>query len=561
MTKRNLLLVSLFLVFGVVATATSALAGTQWIPGSSPNNDARSEGLAEETGIYSLTNNVIGTIAYGDYFTVTYNVPFASVLAGTVYLQCTGPDFTSGCGTPSASVAATLVNNGGHAAVKILFTTSPYSIYAVTGDEIAVVVRFNASLVTCGTYVNATGVATNSNTAGTETISITGTPNQAFPVAYVQCGPSLSLTFGTTETNSSGRWRTSKAADVLSCIGVQDVSTYDNHFCINVDEAFPNALTSESFEIASDPGSGSGTVTGGTTFTVTFPDVPTGIWIEWQSTTPCYLLNSNDPFYCSGGSLGVSGPGMPSVSDNVGSNPPTKTVSFTFTTISEDAGSAENMDICFKFWSRGQLPPGYEPVTAQVSMGPTVRIPDFTGTVEATQPSPLDVIDISDCQTFLLFPYVTDLYGYDTGISISNTTLDPFATDPTLAPYLWQGSAKPQDGGCTIYVYQNGALYTSFPTGTIMHGSTFSFLLAGPAPGTNGYAFAVCNFQNAHGQATIQYSDPGTLVTETGYLADVIPDPQWYHRSPAGDALGETAIAPYLLDRRLVKEIGPFNHH
>jgi hypothetical protein len=330
----------------------------------------------------------------------------------------------------------------------------------------------------------------------------------------------------------------SKAAEVLSCIGVQDVSTYDNHFCINVDEAFPNALTSESFEIASDPGSGSGTVTNGTQFTVTFPNVPAGVWIEWKSTTPCYLLNTLDSNYCPSGSLSVTGPGKPTVTDNAGSNPPTKTVSFTFTTISEDNGSVENMDICFKFYSRGQLPPGYEPVTVQVSLGPLTGVPSFTGAVEATKPWPLDVIDINDCQTFLLFPYVTDTYGYDTGISISNTTLDPFNTDPALKPFLGKGSAWPQTGGCTVYVYQNGALYTSFPTGPIMPGSTFSFYLMGPAPGVNGYAIAVCDFQNAHGQATIQY---GT-GTETGYLADVLADPQWYHRSPAGRGYGETAV-------------------
>ncbi len=63
-----------------------------------------------------------------------------------------------------------------------------------------------------------------------------------------------------------------------------------------------------------------------------------------------------------------------------------------------------------------------------------------------------------------------------------------------------------------------------------------------------GYAIAICGFQNAHGFAEI-YDNYVNLATTgptatLGYLADVLPDPAFYPRSPAGDLLGETAIAP-----------------
>ena len=50
MTKRNLLLVSLFLVFGLVGMATSALAQTQWTFGTNVRIGGRPEGEKEATG-------------------------------------------------------------------------------------------------------------------------------------------------------------------------------------------------------------------------------------------------------------------------------------------------------------------------------------------------------------------------------------------------------------------------------------------------------------------------------------------------------------------------------
>jgi hypothetical protein len=71
--------------------------------------------------------------------------------------------------------------------------------------------------------------------------------------------------------------------------------------------------------------------------------------------------------------------------------------------------------------------------------------------------------------------------------------------------------------------------------------------------GVAGYAIAVCDFQNAHGYAFITYALFGADGVAANYLADVLPSPQWYHRTPAGDLLGETAIAPYEINRYLEK--------
>jgi hypothetical protein len=168
------------------------------------------------------------------------------------------------------------------------------------------------------------------------------------------------------------------------------------------------------------------------------------------------------------------------------------------------------------------------------------------------------VVDFSDCQTVLLYPYVTNAtnYAFDTALAVSNTTLDPFNVPPpasgfpNLPPTYGKGSAVPQNGDCYFYVYAGGALAGTYDTGTIIAGSTDAFYLSKKvsASVTQGYAIAVCEFQNAHGFAIVENTAPGG-VAWANYLADVLPDPAFYHRSPAGDMLGETAIAPWYLNK------------
>jgi hypothetical protein len=345
------------------------------------------------------------------------------------------------------------------------------------------------------------------------------------------------------------------AADVLSCIGVKDIGTYENKFCLNVDEEFAHALTSESYENTLDPDA-----TNGTSVDIVFTGVPSGVGIAYDSMTPCSSLPAIDPNSCNNVPSGYTGTltlgyGEKGCSANVAG-----TVTCTFETLSVDNGNPETVNICFRLWSRGQLQPNLPEIYANLYKDPTspsTAIPVFNGNMELPAPG-LSVVDFTDCYSFLLYPYVASEYGYDTGLTVSNTTLDPFnipdATDSPAGPnplnlqdQYGRGSAVPQTGPCQFYIYSNGATpwYATFGTGAILPGSSASFYLSGAAPGANGYAIAVCAFQNAVGQATIQYDSAGRYDgLETGYLALTIPDPQWYHRSPAGKGLGEFAIAP-----------------
>ena len=166
------------------------------------------------------------------------------------------------------------------------------------------------------------------------------------------------------------------------------------------------------------------------------------------------------------------------------------------------------------------------------STGP---IPSFSSTVEAQTPSPTGLFTISPCQTILLFPYVTDFYGFDTGIAISNTSLDSLPTGQ---------AAVGQTGACSVSFFGNGGaaktlgtsgVYssmsdTALTSGLIMPGQTWAFSLSAIDPGynsvagygTTGYAIATCQFQYAHGYSFV--SDTGIRNFAASYLALIIPD-------------------------------------
>jgi len=567
MTKRNLLLVSFLLVFGLLAMATSALAQTQWTQGVSlANGDMRNEGLAESTGIVSVDNYTTGNVSGGSYFILTYssNGSPVPIVPGSWSLSCAGtagPFVGGSCAAVTASIPNPVTQPN---VLHITFNGPKTTLYnfSTLNSSISVVVRVNATKIKCATpNLDVVVTSYSSISPGDNiTVQVPGGPQAVGSLGSNlttgACEPALSLTFANvvTRTRHSDTYTSTPgvAADVLSCIGVHDVGTYENQFCLNVDEEFAHALTSESYEDSLDPDA-----TTGTSVDIVFTGVPTGVGIRFESTTPCYELATVDPNSCNNVPAGYTGTLTLGLDPSGCSANLSGTVTCIFDVTSVDNGNAENVNLCFRFWSSGQLPPGLPEIYADLYKDPVVpgsAIPIFTGAYELPLPG-LSVVDFSDCWTFLLYPYVTDIYGYDTGLTVSNTTLDPFnipsaADSPSgpnpldLQPQYGKGTAVPQTGPCQFYIYANGATpwYATFPTPSVLPGQSFSFLLSVAAPGTNGYAIAVCAFQNAHGQATIQYSIGAGGGFETGYLADILGNPQWFHRSPAGRGYGETSI-------------------
>jgi hypothetical protein len=93
----------------------------------------------------------------------------------------------------------------------------------------------------------------------------------------------------------------------------------------------------------------------------------------------------------------------------------------------------------------------------------------------------------SNNQTRLLFQFVTNQAGFDTGMTIANTAADPFGTPG-------------KTGACAIRFYGAGTP-PPFTTPRIAPGQTYTNILSQIAGGFQGYAIAVCDFPLAHGSA------------------------------------------------------------
>jgi len=119
------------------------------------------------------------------------------------------------------------------------------------------------------------------------------------------------------------------------------------------------------------------------------------------------------------------------------------------------------------------------------------------------------------CRTNLLFPFVTNQSGFDTGLAIANTSSDPYGTSA-------------QSGTCTLYSYGDNAP-ASITTSTVKAGNVYVNLASTAMPNFQGYIIATCQFQFAHGFAFI--SDYGARSLAMGYLALVIPEPGLSSRS------------------------------
>jgi hypothetical protein len=141
------------------------------------------------------------------------------------------------------------------------------------------------------------------------------------------------------------------------------------------------------------------------------------------------------------------------------------------------------------------------------------------------------ILQIVPCQTLLLFPFVTTVAGFDTGVAISNTSLDPIGTATS-------------SGTCALNFYGLNAPTTVPVIGPIAVGTPdptkAAFVASSLAPGFQGYLFATCNFTGAHGFAYITSGSLGTpSVTSMGYLALVVNNGYSYLRpgAPAGESL------------------------
>jgi hypothetical protein len=590
MTKRNLLLLSLLVVFGLAATAPSlfAAAGTSWRLSNNENYFARNEGDAEGIGTITLTALGSGTVAASTYLYIDYNAPIAwngspsspnysvSVTFGgddaATLATCVAVGIETYAADFSVAPIGTLKNNG----IVLGFTCPTQTIDAT--DTINVVARAMIEGYPNDFEVQGNVRAQYYNTNYPLTLS-TNYP-QNLNLAEIEGGESATYTTATATTFYFG------PENVLTCIGVYGTyaSTVYDEFILNIMENWPNALTSLSDEFSLEhdtvttfgatlPGV-AGAPTNGSNILITFFHIPPTVVMNADTPVSCWSLSNADPYYCPGGTIQMSPATVGTEttgSDGLGVQ------WFWYQTEMTNVGVIESVNFPFWLSSTGPIAVGQKyQITAQITLTDSYPV-DGSGSQVSSgempyftlpEDTPFPVVNFIDCRTNLLFPYINTYQGgtaafssFGTGINVANTTVDPFAlptatcvastgqgcTYPDEAP----GSAIPQSGSCAFYFYPaNEAPYTLYTTPTISAGGSFAFDVGATAgfQANTGYAIAICGFQNAHGFAEI-YDNYVNIATSgptatLGYLADVLPDPAFYPRSPAGDLLGETAIAP-----------------
>jgi hypothetical protein len=133
-----------------------------------------------------------------------------------------------------------------------------------------------------------------------------------------------------------------------------------------------------------------------------------------------------------------------------------------------------------------------------------------------------NIFAIVACSTTLLYPFVTNQAGYDTGIAVSNTSMDPFGTSTQTGACALTMFGSTPTGTPTSVVY-NTTSDTTLTNGLVAPGTAWANIASIMWPTYQGYVIAVCNFQYAHGFAFIL--DPSLHVAQ-GYLALIIPGVQ-----------------------------------
>ena len=159
-----------------------------------------------------------------------------------------------------------------------------------------------------------------------------------------------------------------------------------------------------------------------------------------------------------------------------------------------DDGTKEwnTVEITFK-WKAGEPPLDMGTVT--VSYAP---VSSDTDDIPRYVSGPTnDVIKIGDCTTTLLFPFVTNKHGFNTGLAITNAS---------------EGS-----GSCTLE-YSGSDAPDDMTSQPIAGGAQWVNVVSSIAPEFQGFMTASCEFRDAHGFAFITGGGtPPTLAQ--GYLA------------------------------------------
>lgn len=439
----------------------------------------------------------------------------------------------AGCPAAGAAVNGTVSSNS--------VTFSGISIGATTG-------ACTATIAISNIRVNATNIPANGGIPGSVSAQafVTGTNvtpavTSAVTEAYATNGLAASAVFKGVagDTNTS----LPLANTICAAVSAANGASLNPSFAVTVSAGFAGA-----FKTATGEQNGSSIkVSNGTRLALTLSNVPANVAVyvplsltNTAGTATITLLTGNTadtyaaPVYTAPAATAVtpsSSNGLPAVAGTTKVNTVVIGNSVGAVTIANGTGTAyyevttqdsivDSFAIPVVLASAaGAIPTAS---TSAISAGVSFASVSSTSVpqLSASSASSVSGSSYSACTTTLLFPYVTNASGFETGIAISNTSLDNFGSKGASA-------AASQAGTCALSFFGNATASSNpatFTTSSVSAGTSYTNILTTVA-GANftGYMLANCNFQYAHGFTYIVSGFGTSSGVAMGYVANPIP--------------------------------------
>lgn len=503
---KRLVLLTLVLLLAVPAFAQGVAFQSSSLP-----RQMRGEGITETAGDVVVLATNTGTIKIGSSITIVYAAPVTASAATVLTVNAVGGV------VPTASISGNTV-----------------TISFAGGD--ATFTQSVSTLVINNIRVDASGFS------GGSTLSafISGVSSQpgTFPVSFTSPSVIVGLVVKPSMTASAV---STSAVSAVTCS-----TAASSPFAVKVAENYPAAFTSFTDEVNFTPNL-SASVSNGSIIQATVSGVPSGVKV---TVTPHLYLSgtttdnsANTSVQIAKTTIGTDTTKITALLASTATSAVSSTaaagadqvfaVSFGGAAATTATGTVEDLELDFVI-----TPVATTPLAAPVTITVTLKLIPGPTTISTTPKTPIarfadttlgtfTIGTVGNCTSALLFPFiVTGIAGFDTSISISNTTLDPLGS--TIG-------AAAQSGTCTLTMFPTpnvtvpGTIGTSVSvtSPTIAAGGTWATPLSTQTGllGLEGYMFAVCNFLNAHGFAIITNGfGVGTAQTlSQGYLPLVVP--------------------------------------
>jgi hypothetical protein len=167
--------------------------------------------------------------------------------------------------------------------------------------------------------------------------------------------------------------------------------------------------------------------------------------------------------------------------------------------------------------------PGLGSVTVAGSLTPL-----STATSAATSAAPIprfadsslasSIFSVNPCTTNLLFVFLSNQVGFDSGVVISNTSVDPYGTAAQAGPCKLNYYGETTGGGAAPAAQTSATIPSGKQlTAVLSTGGNYGIAAT---PSFQGYMIAQCQFQYAHGMAYV--SDVGANRVTEAYQALVL---------------------------------------